>query len=175
MAPEQRRGASVPRNSSYPASVQPGIPKLVPLPSGWSRARYGDLLYEVQRPVKLNDNQEYQLVTAKRSRGGIIARQRLRGEQIKTPTQFFIRTGDFLISRRQIVHGACGVVPPELDGAIASNEYGVLHAHKALDLDYFRHFTHSVYFQQTCFHSSVGVHVEKMIFRRNRSWGIRQQ
>jgi hypothetical protein len=95
MAPEQRRGASVPRNSSYPASVQPGIPKLVPLPSGWSRARYGDLLYEVQRPVKLNDNQEYQLVTAKRSRGGIIARQRLRGEQIKTPTQFFIRTGDF--------------------------------------------------------------------------------
>ena len=50
----------------------------------------------------------------------------LRGKEIKTPSQFEVRAGDFLISKRQIVHGACGIVPAGLNGAIVSNEYAVL-------------------------------------------------
>jgi len=56
-------------------------------------------------------------------------------------------------------------VPPELDGAIVSNEYAVLRARPSLDLDFLNCLAHSIYFQQTCFHSSIGVHVEKMIFK----------
>lgn len=151
----------------YPPSVQPGLPKLNYCPSGWRTAKFGDLLNEVNRPVKLVDDKEYQLVVAKRSRGGIVARERLRGFKIKTPTQFETRSQDFLISNRQIVHGACGIVPESLNGSIVSNEYTVLHPTNDIDLDFFNYLSHTIYFQQTCFHSSVGVDVEKMIFRIN--------
>ena len=36
----------------------------------------------------------------------ILCHDRHSGREIKTPTQFYVRTGDFLISKRQIVHGA---------------------------------------------------------------------
>ena len=83
-----------------------------------------------------------------------------------------MKAGDFLISKRQIVHGACGIVPPELDGAIVSNEYAVLNSDGQIDLGFLRYLSESIYFQQTCFHSSIGVHVEKMLFNTERwlSW-----
>ncbi len=150
---------------SYPPSVQPGIPKLGQKPKGWTRAPIGSFLEPVFRPANLNDDEAYQLVTAKRNRGGIVPREVLCGRDILTKTQFFIQSGDFLISRRQVSHGACGVVPAALNGAVVSNEYVALKPKPGLDIRYLRHLSHSMYFQQTCFHSSIGVHVEKLIFR----------
>jgi type I restriction enzyme S subunit len=152
-------------NGGFPASVQPGIPSLPPAPEGWRRIQLRDHLREVRRPVALEDNASYRLVTVKRSRGGVELREVLRGAEVKTPSQFFVHTNDFLISKRQIVHGACGIVPPELDGAVVSNEYAVLHSDGEIDLRFLRYLSETRYFQQTCFHSSIGVHVEKMIFK----------
>lgn len=152
-------------NGSFPASVQPGIPTLPPAPAGWRRIQLRDHLREVRRPVALKDDESYTLVTVKRSRGGVALREVLRGNEVKTPTQFHVRTGDFLVSKRQIVHGACGIVPPELDGAVVSNEYAALNTDGEIDLKFLRYLSETRYFQQTCFHSSIGVHVEKMIFK----------
>lgn len=151
--------------SAYPPSIQAGIPTLGETPRGWTRYRLGDLLHKVERPAKLVDTQAYQLVTAKRNRGGIVAREVLRGDQIRTKTQFFVEAGDFLISNRQISHGACGVVPESLHRAVVSNEYTAFHTADALDPHFLSALSHSAYFQQTCFHSSIGVHVEKLVFR----------
>ena len=150
---------------TFPKSVQPGIPKLKPLKDGWTRTTFGDLLSEIRRPISMGDNEVYDLVTAKRARGGLVLREKLAGRKISVKSQFKLREGDFLISKRQIVHGACGVVPPELDGAIVSNEYSVLNCKSELDSDFLNYLSHTVYFQQTCFHSSIGVHIEKMIFK----------
>lgn len=150
---------------TYPRSVQPGIPRLSAAPKGWSSRRFGDLLKVVQRPVRMADEGEYDLVTVKRSRGGIESRGRFRGRDISVKSQFALEGGDFLISKRQIVHGACAVVPEEFAGSIVSNEYSVLRCKPGLDLGFLRYLSYSVYFQQTCFHSSTGVHVEKMIFK----------
>lgn len=152
-------------NGGFPPSVQPGIPTLPPAPSGWRRIQLRDHLKEVRRAVALLDDEPYTLVTVKRSRGGVVLREVLQGKEVKTTTQFFVRADDFLISKRQIVHGACGIVPPELDGAVISNEYAVLHSDGEIDLQFLRYLSESRYFQQTCFHSSIGVHVEKMIFK----------
>lgn len=151
--------------SAYPPSVQAGIPRVGTLPRGWSRVKLGDLLRPVYRPVAIIDDEIYQLVTAKRSRGGIVARERLPGRDIKVKDQYKVRTGDFILSNRQISHGGVGLVPPELDGAIVSGEYTVLEPSGPIDLAYLSAFSHSVYFQQICFHSSIGVHVEKLVFR----------
>ena len=152
-------------NGGFPASVQPGIPTLPLAPAGWRRIQLRDHLKEVRRPVALADEETYTLVTVKRSRGGVELREVLRGEEVKTPTQSYVHADDFLISKRQIVHGACGIVPPELDGAVVSNEYAVLNTDGEIDLRFLRYLSESRYFQQTCFHSSIGVHVEKMIFK----------
>ena len=155
-------------NGGFPPSVQPGIPNLPAAPTGWRRVRIGDHLREVRRPVALEEDQTYTLVTVKRSRGGVQKREVLRGSQVKTPSQFFVHADDFLISKRQIVHGACGIVPPELHGAVVSNEYAVINTDGEIDLKFLRYLSESRYFQQTCFHSSIGVHVEKMIFKTER-------
>jgi type I restriction enzyme, S subunit len=152
------------RDRLYPPSVTPGIPTLGERPTNWGKTTFGDVLEIVQRPAEIRANSQYQLVTAKRSRGGIVPREVLRGRKILTKSQFFIHEGDFLISKRQIIHGACGVVPAALHGAIVSGEYAVLRPREALLLQYLSYFSHTVYFQQTCFQASVGVDVEKMIF-----------
>lgn len=149
--------------SAYPPSIQAGIPKLGETPKGWKRHKLGDLLRRIERPARLVDSETYQLVTAKRNRGGIVARESLRGEQIRTKTQFYVEAGDFLISNRQISHGACGVVPESLHRAVVSNEYTAFHTSEGLDPAFLNALSHSVYFQQTCFHSSIGVHVEKLV------------
>jgi len=188
------------RNQKYPISVQHGKPRLGKLKKGWIRVSIGDLFDEVSRPVKMDDNEFYELVTVKRSRGGVIKREKLQGKNIAVKSQFYVKQGDFLISKRQIVHGACGFVPQKLDGAIVSNEYLVLHCKNIIIpsfLNYLKDtiavFSHMrgnkilerltvqdsntphscdyryIYFQQVCFHSSIGVHVEKMLFKVS-SW-----
>lgn len=149
-----------------PPSIDPGIPRLPSAPPpGWRRCRLSDLFDVVERSVVLEPTREYELVVARRSRGGIESRGRLWGSQIKVKQQFRVEADDFLLSNRQISHGGCGVVPPALSGAIVSGEYTVLHPKGGLRLDFLRHYIHSRYFQQICFHSSVGVHVEKLVFR----------
>jgi type I restriction enzyme S subunit len=152
------------RNKLYPPSVSPGIPKLGKKPTGWSETSFGEALRIVKRPAEINDVVEYQLVTAKRNRGGIVPREILTGNKILTKVQYFVEKDDFLISKRQIVHGACGIVPESLNGALVSGEYSVLKTKSGLLLKYLEYLSHTVYFQQTCFQSSVGVDVEKMIF-----------
>jgi type I restriction enzyme S subunit len=153
------------RTRPYPPSVDPGLPVERRLPTGWTRATFRDVLHIVERPVQLRDDELYTLVIAKRNRRGISLRGKLTGREILTKTQFQVHAGDFLMSRRQIIHGACGVVPEHLHGAVVSNEYVVVRTAPRLLMDYLQHFSHTPYFQRTCFHSSHGVDVEKMVFR----------
>lgn len=172
LAPANNESVEKGDNGGYPVSVQSGIPALPATPANWRQTPLDRHLHEARRPVVLEPDRQYTLVTVKRSRGGVQKREVLPGSEIKTPSQFQVKAGDFLISKRQIVHGACGIVPPELDGAIVSNEYAVLNSDGEIDLQFLRYLSESRYFQQTCFHSSIGVHVEKMIFKTERwlSW-----
>lgn len=150
----------------YPKSVQPGIPRLPKeCPQNWQRIKFKKVFNIITNKAVLENEKEYNLVTVKRSRGGVEARSVLRGKQIKTKNQYWIKAGQFLISKRQIVHGACGIVPSSLDGAIVSNEYLILEAKEGFNLSYINYYSHTPYFQRTCFHSSIGIHVEKMIFK----------
>lgn len=86
------------RKNLYPPSVTPGIPKYDFKPEGWIETAFGDVVRVVQRKVDMQDDVEYQLVIAKRNRGGIVPRSILKGKDILTKTQFYIKCGDFLIA-----------------------------------------------------------------------------
>ena len=78
-------------DSKYPASVKAGKPVLGEQPDGWERASLNNFLDLIPRKVKLKDNTEYDLLTVKRSRGGVVRREHLLGKDIKVKSQFEVK------------------------------------------------------------------------------------
>jgi len=131
----------------------------------WQLTKLSDVLQLITRPIKMKDDNSYSLVTVKRRYEGIVSRGIYKGRDIKVKSQFLIKENDFLISKRQISHNACGIVPKELDGSIVSNEYTVFNPKLNLDIIYFNYFCNLRKVSQSFFLSSIGVHIEKMIFK----------
>jgi type I restriction enzyme, S subunit len=135
------------------------------IPVSWQISSIGSLFDVVERAVKMDDTQLYRRVTVKRRYGGIELRDELPGAEIKVKNQFLVEEGDFLISERQIVHGACGVVPSALAGALVSNEYLVLRARKNIDVRYFGYMVQLLRYAKYFLLCSQGVDIEKFLFR----------
>jgi len=133
----------------------------------WRAKAVGELLEERPRPIELQPDKEYALVTVKRRYGGVVRRETLKGKEILVKSQFLVEPNDFLISKRQIVHNACGVVPAELDQSIVSNEYSVLTARNGCEMEFFNYFSQQPCVSRSFMHSSVGIVIEKMLFQLN--------
>ncbi|HDT5879125.1 TPA: restriction endonuclease subunit S [Klebsiella quasipneumoniae subsp. similipneumoniae] len=130
----------------------------------WQDKEIGSILAETRRPVELLDNELYQLVTVKRRNEGVVARASLKGKDILVKNYFGIKSGDYLISKRQVVHGANGIVPESLDNAVVSNEYLVVTDSDEITAKFWtviskRHQMHKLFFI-----SSYGVDIEKLVF-----------
>lgn len=135
------------------------------IPAAWEALPISALFEVVERPVKMSDEQSYRRVTVRRRYGGIELRDELRGSEIKVKSQFALETGDFLISERQIVHGACGIVPSALAGALVSNEYLVLQASDSVDVRYFNYLVQRLKYAKYFLLCSQGVDIEKFLFK----------
>lgn len=137
----------------------------------WEPKSLSSLLTETQRPIDMGDEAEYALVTVKRRYGGVVAREVLKGRAIKVKSQFLVKANDFLISKRQIVHNACGLVPSELAGSIVSNEYSVLTAKGGCAIKFFNYFVQQPCVSDSFLQASVGIVIEKMLF--NLDWWLK--
>ncbi len=126
---------------------------------------FGQVLIKKSRPVKMGDDFEYRLVTVKRGYGGVVPRGNYKGREILVKSQFKLEANDFLISKRQICHNACGIVPAELEGSIVSNEYTIFAPRKGVDIKYILYFCNKPIVSHTFYLSSIGVHIEKMLFK----------
>lgn len=136
-----------------------------PHPLNWEMKKIGDVFSVVERPVEMENDKPYRRVTVKRRYGGIELRDVRRGEEIKVKNQFLIKAGDFLISERQIVHGACGIVPAALDGALVSNEYLVLEPRCGFEVSYFNYLVQLLEYAKLFLLCSQGVDIEKFLFK----------
>lgn len=133
--------------------------------AAWESKTLGSLVSDTERPIVMDDETEYALVTVKRRYGGVVARKVLKGKAISVKSQFLIAADDFLVSKRQIVHDACGLVPAELAGSIVSNEYSVLTAKNGCDIHFFNYFTQQPCVSDSFLQSSAGIVIEKMLFK----------
>jgi|APSaa5957512535_1039671.scaffolds.fasta_scaffold04174_3 restriction endonuclease S subunit len=137
-------------NSSYPVN--------------WSSRKFKDILEVNEKKIDLQDTEKYTRITVKRRNNGIILRDVVKGNKILTKNQFRVKTGQFIISRRQIIHNACGIIPKEFDNALVSNEYSIFSGTSDLDLNYFDLFSQTDFFKKTIILTTQGVHLEKYIF-----------
>jgi type I restriction enzyme S subunit len=139
----------------------------------WVKRMIGDVLHETSRPIEMDDDTEYYLVTVKRRYGGVVSREVLKGSAIKVKSQFLVEKNDFLISKRQIVHNACGLVPGSLHGSIVSNEYSVLTPRENCSVGFFNYFAQQPAVSKSFLDSSVGIVIEKMLFKLD--WWLKHE
>ncbi|MFA0407568.1 restriction endonuclease subunit S [Vibrio splendidus] len=130
----------------------------------WQDKEIGSILAETKRPVELLDNELYQLVTVKRRNEGVVPRASLKGKDILVKNYYGIKAGDYLISKRQVVHGANGIVPESLDNAVVSNEYLVLTDSDEITSKFWTVISKRPEMHKLFFISSYGVDIEKLVF-----------
>ncbi|OED53929.1 hypothetical protein BEI46_16380 [Aliivibrio fischeri] len=132
----------------------------------WKEYALKEILLLQSDSLSMDDEETYELITVKRGFGGVKSRGHFKGKDVLVKNQFTIHENEFVISKRQIVHGACGLVPSELDGAIVSNEYNVFRpVEELLNIDYFNRFTTTPFMRRAFFINSDGVHIEKLLFK----------
>ena len=132
----------------------------------WKSFQIGTLLKEIKRPVQWNDNDEYSLLSVKRRSEGVVLREKLKGHQILTKKMNYVKSGDFLISKMQVVHGATGLVTSEFNNHHISDSYIVLNSRNPsiLDIQFFSWICKQKIMYHKAYLCSYGVHIEKMTF-----------
>ena len=134
-------------------------------PRDWASRKIGQWLKLAERSIVLQYEEEYQLVTIRRGFGGVDSRGSFLGKNVLVKNYFIVKTGDFIISKRQIAHGACGIVPPELDGAVVSNEYNVFLPQDGTKIQMFNLMMQLPHYKRLFYLMSDGVHIEKLLFK----------
>ena len=83
----------------------------------------GDFLSKSQNWVEPEPDQTYKQITARLWGKGLTLRAEVTGSQIAAARQLQVQAEQFLVSRIDARHGAFGIVPPNLDGALVSNDF----------------------------------------------------
>lgn len=91
--------------------------------SQWPMVPLGELLSPNADRVQLDPDQTYAQVTARLWGKGLALRGRVKGAEIAAAQQNRVSTNQFVISKIDARHGAFGIVPAELDGAVVSNDF----------------------------------------------------
>ena len=132
----------------------------------WREVRLGEVLREVSRPVRWDEDAQYRLVSVRRGSQGLFHRTTSFGRDIKTKDLYTIESGDFLMSKRQVSHGATALTTPEFHGANVSGSYSVLRTKgpESLDIEFFAWLAKLPRMVWKTYITSNGVHIEKLFF-----------
>ncbi|PXW68327.1 type I restriction enzyme S subunit [Blastomonas natatoria] len=91
--------------------------------SQWPSVPLGELLSPNADRIQLDPDQTYAQVTARLWGKGLALRGRVKGSEIAAAQQNRVSTNQFVISKIDARHGAFGIVPPELNGAVVSSDF----------------------------------------------------
>ena len=115
-----------------------------------AKVKIGDFLHRIKRPITLNTNDEYRLVTIKMHHKGVILRGLKKGADIKSK-MYEVKEGDFILSGIDARNGAFGIVSQELDGAIVTNDFWYFKFdEEIIDKHFFLELTSTIWFDEIC-------------------------
>lgn len=117
----------------------------------------GELLEPANETAVLEPADDYHEVTVRLWGKGVVSRGLVRGLEVTAPRRF-VRAGQFILSKIDARHGACGIVPAELDGAIVSSDFPTFQQqeHADLDMAYLGWLARSAWFIELCKKASKG-------------------
>jgi type I restriction enzyme S subunit len=134
------------------------------IPEEWSVLRLGQLVEPVYHEQPLEDSTLYRPVVIRRRHGGVECPVTKRGKSILVKKQFRAAPGAFAISKRQIIHGACGVVPEDFpQNAIVSKEYLQLRSRSELQIPFLDLYARTPAFYRIIERCTYGVDREKFV------------
>jgi type I restriction enzyme S subunit len=141
----------------------------------WRTVAIGDVVKETRRVVKVEADVAYRLVSVRRNSGGLFDRPPRLGREIGYSKLMIAEAGDFLIARRQVVHGAMSLVRKRYHGSFVSNAYATLVAKQEdlLYLPFFDLLSRTKEMYHKALRSSYGVTIEKLVF--NLDWFLRER
>jgi type I restriction enzyme S subunit len=89
----------------------------------WSTAPLGAVLTRARNRIELRDDESYRQVTVRLHHRGVVQREILSGDQIRTKRQYVASAGQLVLSRIDARNGAIGLVPEGLDGAVVTSDF----------------------------------------------------
>ena len=92
---------------------------------GWPMISLADILVRRDEQIAIDPNTTYRQITARLWGQGLTLRGNVAGADVAATSQKRVSSGQFLISKIDARHGAFGLVPDDLDGAIVSNDFPV--------------------------------------------------
>lgn len=93
--------------------------------SGWPMVALGEVLTKSQDLVTVHPDRLYKEVTVRLWGKGAVLRREVTGAEIAAKARVQVHAEQFIISRIDARNGASGLIPPELEGAIVSNDFPV--------------------------------------------------
>lgn len=116
----------------------------------------GDFLKRIKRPIDLQPDQEYKLVTIKMNHKGVELRGQKKGRDIKSK-MFEVKEGDFILSGIDARNGAFGIVGKELESAIVTNDFWYFEIDEdVISKQLFLELTATTWFDEICQKGSDG-------------------
>ena len=90
-----------------------------------SIVRLGELLTRSNDPAHINSETTYKEVTVKLWGKGVVLRREVLGVELLATRRLQVQAGQFILSRIDARHGAFGIIPPVLDGAVVTPDFPV--------------------------------------------------
>ncbi|MDT4953851.1 MAG: type restriction enzyme subunit [Acidobacteriota bacterium] len=123
----------------------------------WRKVKIGEVLERKKNLIEIEDDKEYKLVTVKLYHKGVTLRKIAKGSELGSSKMHSVKTGEFILSGIDARHGAFGIIPAELEGAVVSNDFWCLAFDKeVIEKQFFLKLTSTTFFDDLCKKASDG-------------------
>ncbi len=92
---------------------------------GFNKIPLVEVLQKSNHWIEIEEDKLYRLVTVRMWGQGVVERTTVNGSEISAKRMLVIHPNQFIISRIDARHGASGIVPVILDGAVVTNDFPV--------------------------------------------------
>jgi len=94
----------------------------------WDLVPLNELLIKSEEWIEIKPTEKYKQVTVKIWGKGVVQRNEVVGTEIAASKRLKVHSGQFILSRIDARHGAFGIIPDRLDGAVVTNDFPVFTA-----------------------------------------------
>ena len=119
--------------------------------------KLSDILSRNKEQIVIEDSMKYKQVTVRMWNKGVRLRNEIYGSDIKSPKRFLVSKGQFIISKIDARHGAFGMIPEELAGAVITADFLSYNINSSIIIpEYFHWFFSQKKFIEFCSKASSG-------------------